>query len=47
MGGIIMIIALLIMGGILYYSYGREEVESERMVATNLLPLLAATIDLD
>ena len=44
MGGIIMIIALLIMGGILYYSYGREEVESERVVATNLLPLLVATI---
>lgn len=44
MGGIIMILALLIMGGFLYYNYSTAEAESERIVAKNILPLLAATI---
>ena len=44
MGGIIMIIALLIMGGILFYSYSKSPAESEKQVAYNLLPLLIATI---
>lgn len=44
MGGIIMIIALLIMGGILYLDYSGESTEAEKLVATNFLPLLIATI---
>ncbi len=44
MGGIIMIISLLAMGGIIYYSYSRESIEAEKMVAKNLLPLLFASI---
>ena len=44
MGGIIMILALLIMGGFLYYNYSTAEVESERMVAKNIIPLLSVTI---
>ena len=44
MGGIIMIISLLAMGGIIYYSYSREAIEAEKMVAKNLLPLLFASI---
>ena len=44
MGGVIMIIALLIMGGILYFDYSRSTAESEILVAKNLLPLVLATI---
>ena len=44
MGGIIMIFALIIMGVFLYYNYSTAEVESERAVAKNLIPLLMATI---
>ncbi len=44
MGGIIMIITLIIMGGILFYSYSKSSAESERKVAYNLLPILIATV---
>lgn len=44
MGGIIMIIALIIMGGILYYDYSGSTAETERLVATNFIPILLGTI---
>ncbi|MGN1327818.1 MAG: hypothetical protein ACI4VQ_07080, partial [Clostridia bacterium] len=44
MGGMIMIIALIIMGGILYFDYSRSSAETERQVATNLIPLVLGTI---
>ena len=44
MGGIIMIITLLVMGGILFYSYSRSTSAEERNVAYNLIPVLTATI---
>ena len=44
MGGIIMIFGLIGMGVILYFDYSRSTAESERLVAKNLIPLLAATI---
>lgn len=44
MGGIIMIIALIIMGGIVYLKYSRATDVNEQLVAKNLIPLLLVTI---
>ena len=44
MGGIIMIISLLIVGVGLILDYSKSDAESERQVATNLIPLLVGTI---
>lgn len=44
MGGIIMLISILIMGGVIYYSYSRETAEAEKAVATNMIPLLLASV---
>lgn len=44
MGGIIMILALLIMGGIVYLKYSRSIDANEQLVAKNLIPLLIVTV---
>lgn len=44
MGGIIMIITLLIVGGVLVFDYSKSVAESERVVARNLIPLIAVTV---
>ena len=44
MGGIIMIITLLIVGGVLVFDYSKSVAESERVVAKNLIPLIAVTV---
>lgn len=44
MGGIAMIIALIIMGGIIYFKYSRSIDAGEQLVAKNLIPLLLVTI---
>ena len=44
MGGIAMIIALIAMGGIIYFKYSRSIDAGEQLVAKNLIPLLLVTI---
>lgn len=44
MGGIVMIIALIIMGVVVYLKYSKSIDVSEQLVAKNLLPLLAVTV---
>ncbi len=44
MGGIVMIIAILIMGGVIYFKYSRSTDAGEQAVAKNMLPLLLVTV---
>ena len=44
MGGIVMIIAILIMGGVIYFKYSRSIDAGEQAVAKNMLPLLLVTV---
>lgn len=44
MGGIVMIIAILIMGGVTYLKYSRSIDANEQLVAKNLIPLLLVTV---
>ncbi len=44
MGGIVMIIAILIMGGIEYFKYSKSIDAGEQLVAKNLVPLILVTV---
>ena len=44
MGGIVMIIAILIMGGIEYFKYSKLIDVGEQLVAKNLIPLILVTV---
>lgn len=44
MGGIVMIIAILIMGGIEYFKYSKSIDVGEQLVAKNLIPLILVTV---
>ena len=44
MGGIVMIIAILIMGGIEYFKYSSSTDAGEQLVAKNIIPLILVTV---
>ena len=44
MGGIIMIIAILIMGGFIIWNYGKSDNQKEVEIANSLIPMVAVTV---